>query len=96
MAKLEKSIWARLHKAGIISTYDRDLRNEQIRKAGPYKFSKSSPLKPQNPATSILPLAIPNPQIRPPQPSHIQNLSKMRLQDCQQYSFVLVSDTNFW
>lgn len=40
MAKFEKSVWARLQKAGIISTYDKELRNEQIRKAGPYKLMK--------------------------------------------------------
>mgnify|MGYP001607204826 CR=1 FL=1 len=38
MPKLSRNIWERLRKAGIIDTYDAELRNEQIRKAGPYKL----------------------------------------------------------
>ena len=38
MPKLSRNIWERLRKAGIIDTYDIELRNEQIRKAGPYKL----------------------------------------------------------
>lgn len=38
MTRISKSVWERLRKAGIIDTYDKDLRNEQIRKAGPWKL----------------------------------------------------------
>ncbi|GEM_PF-3172766 len=38
MTKISKSVWERLRKAGIIDTYDKDLRNEQIRKSGPWKL----------------------------------------------------------
>ena len=38
MPRLSKDIWERLRKAEIIDTYDVTLRNEQIRKAGPYKL----------------------------------------------------------
>ena len=38
MPKLSKDIWERLRRAGIIDTYDRETRNEQIRRAGPWKL----------------------------------------------------------
>lgn len=38
MPKLSKDIWERLRRAEIIDTYDRETRNEQIRRAGPWKL----------------------------------------------------------
>ncbi|MEK6868929.1 MAG: hypothetical protein AABX74_01760 [Nanoarchaeota archaeon] len=38
MPKISKNVWERLRKAGIIDTYDRELRNDQIRRAGPWKL----------------------------------------------------------
>lgn len=38
MVAISPDIWQRLRKSKIISTYDKSLRNEQIRNAGPYKL----------------------------------------------------------
>ncbi len=35
---ISRSIWERLRKAGLISTYDKNLRDQQLRIAGPYKL----------------------------------------------------------
>jgi hypothetical protein len=35
---ISRDIWQRLRAAGIIDTYDKDLRNYQLKKAGPYKL----------------------------------------------------------
>ena len=44
---ISKSVWERLRAAGIIDTYDKEARNRQIRKAGPWKLMKIAGIGPR-------------------------------------------------
>ena len=47
MTKISNDIWQRLRTAGIIDTYDKDIRNREIRDAGPANLMKISGIGPR-------------------------------------------------